>query len=131
MCFYLLSEIANPSKNVWLKVLKGWENPRSSVIDEVLETDFDSENPTLFFHHGYDGDSRLANFWLTSFLAQQEPIRGWNYTIDTLGDVKQMCDVNAYYNEVNIVTYDEELPALLAEACPTEKFLVTIGTESK
>lgn len=131
MCFVLLSEIANPSKNLWVKALKGWENPRSSVVDQVLSTDFNSENPTLFFHHGYDGDSRLANFWLTSFLSQQEPIRGWNYTIDTLGDVKQMCEVNAYYNKVNIVTYDEELPALLFKACPNEEFLVTIETEAK
>lgn len=126
MCFFLLSEIVNPSKNIWVKALKGWENPRSSVIDEVLATDFNTENPTLFFHHSYDGDSRLANFWLTAFLKQQEPIRGWNYTIDTLGDVKQMCDVNSYYNKVNIVTYDEELTALLAKACPNEEFLVTI-----
>lgn len=122
----LLAESENPTKNALLKAYKGWENPRSSVVDKVVNTEFDSTNPTLFFHHGYDGDSKLANFWLTAYLTQQEPIRGWNYTIDTLGDVNQMCEVNSYYSSVNIVTYDMELEQSLSKACPSESFKVTV-----
>jgi hypothetical protein len=129
ICIVLISEHSNPTKNLWVKALKGWENPRSSVVDRVLSTNFDSKNPTLFFHHGYDGDSRLGNFWFTSFLTQQEPIRGWNYTIDTLGEVSQMCDVNSYYGKVNLITYDAELPNLLFNACPEEEFSIQIDSQ--
>jgi hypothetical protein len=127
---YLLSEIASPSKNVWLKVLKGWENPRSAVVDQVLTTDFGSKNPTIFFRHGFDGDSKVGNFWFTAFLTQQEPLRGWNYTIDTNGDVVQMCDVNSYYESVNLITYDFELESALKLACPNETFSVVVEKSS-
>ena len=122
----LLAESENPTKNALLKAFKGWENPRSSVVDKVLNTEFDSTTPTLFFHHGYDGDSKIANFWLTAYLTQQEPIRGWNYTIDTLGEINQMCEVNSYYTSVNIITYDMELEKSLSEACPNESFKITV-----
>lgn len=122
----LLAESENPTKNALLKAFKGWENPRSSVVDKVFNTEFDSTTPTLFFHHGYDGDSKLANFWLTAYLTQQEPIRGWNYTIDTVGEINQMCEVNSYYTSVNIITYDMELEQSLSEACPNESFKITV-----
>jgi hypothetical protein len=80
----------------------------------------------MFFHYGYAGDAMLANFWLNAFIDPAEPLKGWNYTIDTAGDVKQLCDVNAYYPEVNLVTSDSALEGLLNQACPDEKFNIIL-----
>jgi hypothetical protein len=123
---YFLSEAVSPTKGVWITVSQGWENPRSSVVNQMLSTDLDFNVPTLFFHHGYHGDSMLANFWMTAYTNPREPIRGWNYTIDTNGDVQQLCDVNSYYSTVNVVTIDSELQGLLKETCPTEVFTIEL-----
>jgi hypothetical protein len=126
---FFLAEGLNPTKNAWLKMKRGWENPRNSVVNQVLSTEFDRETATLFFHHGYQGDSMLANFWLTAYLKQQEPLKGWNYTIDTEGDEKQLCDVASYYGKVRVITYDPELENQLKLACPEFDFEVTVESQ--
>lgn len=108
------------------KILSGWENPRSSIMDIALRQDLDYKNPTMFFHYGYSGDARLANFWMNSFSDPLDPIRGWNYTIDTSGTVNQICDVNAYYPHVKILTSDLKLEELLAKECPQERFYINL-----
>ena len=127
---FLISEALMPIRNTWVKALKGWENPRSSVVDQVLSSKIDPTVPTMFFHHGYQGDSMLANFWLNAYLDQIEPIRGWNYTIDTNGDVNQLCDVNSYYEKVKVITYDKDLEQDLLEACATEEFEVVLENQT-
>jgi hypothetical protein len=122
MFIFFASEAMVPSNNVWQKIWRGWENPRSSTINSVLEQEIDRKNPTLFFHYGYAGDAMLANFWLTAFSDPVEPLKGWNYTIDTSGDVQQICDVNAYYPAVTVVTSDTALEGLITETCPLEEF---------
>jgi hypothetical protein len=122
MFIFFASEAMVPSNNVWLKIWQGWENPRSLTINAVLEQEIDRQNPTMFFHYGYAGDAMLANFWLTAFSEPVEPLKGWNYTIDTSGDVQQICDVNAYYPTVTIVTSDTALESLISETCPIEEF---------
>ena len=131
LMIFFVSESENTTKNVWIKALRGWENPRSTIANQIMKTDFDNKNPTLFFHHGYHGDSMLGNFWLTAYLDQQEPIKGWNYTIDTNGDVQQLCDVNSYYKTVKVITYDQELVDSLREKCPTEVFDVEVEPTSE
>jgi hypothetical protein len=126
----LFSEALMPIKNGWVKALKGWENPRSSIVDQVLSSNIDPKVPTMFFHHGYQGDSMLANFWLNAYLDQIEPIRGWNYTIDTTGDVKQLCEVNSYYEKVKVITYDKDLEKQLFEACATEEFEFVVENQN-
>jgi len=123
---YFGTESLVSTKNVWLKVFRGWENPRSTVMNTVLSYEIDFKNPTLFFRHGYHGDSMLANFWLNAYADPIDPVRGWNYTIDTLGDVQQMCDVNAYYPKVTLITYDSELGDELLRTCPTEEFQIVL-----
>lgn len=126
---FFLAESLNPTTNAWLKMMRGWENPRNSVVNEVLSTEFDRETATLFFHHGYQGDSMLANFWLTAYLKQQEPLKGWNYTINTEGDVKQLCDVASYYGKVRVITYDSEIKNQLKQTCPEFDFEVTVAPQ--
>jgi len=121
---FIFSELTVNSNRVWQKIWNGWENPRSEAISRAMDQKIDLKNPTLFFHHGYAGDAMLANFWLTAFADPIDPIRGWNYTIDTTGDVNQMCEVNAYYPQVTIVTSDIKLPELLDIACPQEEFQI-------
>lgn len=123
---FFASESMVPSNNVWQKIWRGWENPRSSTLSLVLEQEIDRKNPTMFFHYGYAGDAMLANFWLTAFSDPVEPLKGWNYTIDTAGDVQQICDVNAYYPEVTIVTSDSKLEELLTQTCPNEEFTIKL-----
>jgi hypothetical protein len=119
---FFASEAMVSSNKVWQKIWLGWENPRSSTINTLLEQDIDRKNPTMFFHYGYAGDAMLANFWLTAFSDPVEPLKGWNYTIDTSGDVQQICDVNAYYPALTIVTSDTALERLISETCPLEEF---------
>ncbi len=126
LSFYFVSESLVPTKNVWMKVMRGWENPRSEIMDKVLDFEIDFNNPTLFFHHGYHGDSMLGNFWLNAYANPIDPVRGWNYTIDTLGDVAQVCDVNAYYPKVTLITYDNSLAKQLREECPQEEFTIIL-----
>ncbi len=95
-------------------------------MNEVFLQEIDRENPTMFFHYGYGGDAMLANFWLTAFAVPLDPIRGWNYTIDTTGDVQQICDVNAYYPKVTVVTSDMKLEELIMQTCPNEEFIVIL-----
>jgi hypothetical protein len=114
------------SNKVWQKVWRGWENPRSSTINTLLEQDIDRKNPTMFFHYGYAGDARLANFWLNAFADPVEPLKGWNYTIDPAGDVIQLCAVNEYYPALTVVTSDAELETLVNQACPDEEFNVIL-----
>jgi hypothetical protein len=123
---FLASESIVVQNNVWSKVLSGWENPRSSIVNKMFEQEIDDKNPTLFFHYGYLGDAKIANFWMNAFMIPVEPIKGWNYTIDTNGDVQQLCDVNAYYPSVNVVTSDLRLGELLESTCPSETFQIRI-----
>lgn len=108
------------------KILRGWENPRGSIMNFALSQDLDNQNPTMMFHYGYAGDARLANFWMNAFSSPQDPIRGWNYTIDTSGDPKQLCDVNAYYPKVTVITSDSKLEQDLARICPIEEFVIRL-----
>jgi hypothetical protein len=121
-----ISELSVSSNKVWQKIWSGWENPRSSIINQVLAQDINRKNPTLFFHYGYGGDAMLANFWLTAFSDPVDPIRGWNYTIDTTGDPKQLCGVNAYYPTVTVVTSDSMLENELLKICPDEFFEIKL-----
>jgi hypothetical protein len=123
---FLISEAIVSTNQNWQKIWSGWQNPRSSTINTLLEQNIDRKNPTMFFHYGYAGDAMLANFWLNAFTDPVEPLKGWNYTIDTAGDVKQLCDVNAYYPAVNVVTSDSALESLLSQACPDEEFYVIL-----
>jgi hypothetical protein len=123
---FFLSEAMVSSNKVWQKVWRGWENPRSSTINTLLEQDIDRKNPTMFFHYGYAGDARLANFWLNAFADPVEPLKGWNYTIDPAGDVIQLCAVNEYYPALTVVTSDAELETLINQACPDEEFNVIL-----
>jgi hypothetical protein len=123
---FFASETMVSSNRIWQKIWKGWENPRSITINKVLEQDIDRNNPTLFFHYGYAGDARLANFWLTAFAVPLEPIKGWNYTIDTAGDPIQLCDVNAYYPKVRVVTSDSNLENELNKLCSAEEFIIIL-----
>jgi hypothetical protein len=123
---FTVSELTVTSNKVFQKIWRGWENPRSQTMNKVFEQEVDIKNPTLFFHYGYSGDSKLANFWLTAFTEPADPIKGWNYTIDTSGDVKQICDVNAYYPRVTVVTSDSKLEELLLQTCPNEEFVIKL-----
>jgi len=122
---FLFSEMVVPTKNTWNKIFQGWENPRSTIMNEVFATPISNQNPTLFFHYGYAGDARLANFWLTAFADPIEPIKGWNYTINTDGNPQQLCDVNAYYPTVNVITQDSQLGTQLKAICPSEEFIIS------
>lgn len=108
------------------KIIRGWENPRSSIMDIALKQDLNNENPTMFFHYGYSGDARLANFWITAFSNPRDPVRGWNYTIDTAGPVKPICEVNAYYPKVTIITSDSKLEQDIHDFCPKEEFIIKL-----
>lgn len=121
---YLLSESIVPINQVWQKVESGWQNPRNYIIDSVLDQNIDQKNPTLFFQYGYAGDARLGNFWLTAFADPIEPLKGWNYTIDTTGNPQQLCDVNAYYPSVTVITSSNTLADELNELCPDEPFQI-------
>lgn len=123
-----ISELSVTSNRVWQKIWAGWENPRSQAIDRMFQYEIDIKTPTLFFHHGYGGDAMLVNFWLTAFTDPIEPIKGWNYSIDTTGDVKQMCDVKYYYPKVRLITSDSMLENDLKSACPKEQFTVVLDT---
>lgn len=120
--FYLISEAITPSNQVWERVFRGWQNPKSEVIDLVFLQEIDNRNPSLFFRTGYAGDATLGNFWMTGFSEPREPLKGWNYTIDPNGDASQMCEVNAYYPEITLITSDLNLEGELNEQCPAEKF---------
>lgn len=124
--FFLYSETIVSTNRVIPKILRGWENPRALVMNKVLEQTIDRKNPTMFFHYGYGGDARMANFWLTAFADPVEPLKGWNYTIDPTGDVNQLCEVNAYYPTVKVVTSDLKLEEMLLEVCPNEKFIIEL-----
>jgi hypothetical protein len=63
---------------------------------------------------------------MNAFSNPQDPIRGWNYTIDTAGAVKQICEVNAYYPKVTIVTSDMKLEQDIADYCPKEEFTIKL-----
>lgn len=115
-----------PASKVLPKILRGWENPRASIMDFALNQKLELKNPTMFFHYGYMGDARIANFWMNGFLDPQDPVRGWNYTIDTNGDPKQLCDVNAYYPVVHVITSDIKLEEELNGLCPVEEFEVSL-----
>jgi hypothetical protein len=123
---FTISETVVATNRVWEKIWIGWENPRSLVMNEALKQEIDRENPTMFFHYGYAGDSKLANFWLNAFSNPVDPIKGWNYTIDTTGDPRQLCDVNAYYPTVTVVTSDSMLEQELLQLCPSEIFEVKL-----
>lgn len=123
---FFFSESLVSANRIWQKIWNGWENPRSEMINKMLEMELESENPTLFFHYGYSGDARLVNFWSTAFVSPAEPLRGWNYTIDTSGDPNQLCDVNAYYPTVNVVTSDLTLSSQLQVLCPSEQFKISL-----
>lgn len=123
---FVSSESVVPTNRIWEKISSGWENPRSKIVNEVLTEKLDRKNPTMFFHYGYGGDSRLANFWLNAFADPIDPIKGWNYTIDTTGDPQQLCDVNAYYPTVKVVTSDVKLEEDLMRLCGNEKFVIDL-----
>ena len=123
---YLFSESLIPINKVWQKVNNGWQNPRNSMMNLVLEQNIDRKNPTLFFQYGYAGDARLGNFWLSAFVDPIEPLKGWNYTIDTDGNPQQLCDVNAYYPSVTVITSSTSLGKELKELCPNEPFQIQI-----
>lgn len=123
---FTASESVVSTNNIWQKIWTGWENPRSSVINEALTKPIDRKNPTMFFHYGYEGDAKLANFWLNGFADPIDPIKGWNYTIDTTGDPQQLCDVNAYYPEVTVFTSDSKLEDELAKLCGNEEFNINL-----
>jgi len=124
---YLISELSVNPGNIWPKILNGWDNPRAITIDKVLSTRIEVSNPTLFFHFGYAGESRLANFWLNALTVPQEPIKGWNYTIDPSGDVTPICDLNAYYPKVIIITSDPELESLVKAKCPSTEIRIELN----
>ena len=125
--FSLSEAVLNSSVNKVLpKIIRGWENPRSSTMELALNQELEVLNPTMFFHYGYAGDARLANFWMNAILSPQDPVRGWNYTIDTAGDPKQLCDVNAYYPKVYVVTSDMKLEDELLKICPKEEFIIKL-----
>lgn len=123
---HFVSESIVSTNKVIPKMLRGWENPRALTMNKVFEQEIDRKNPTMFFHYGYGGDARLANFWLTAFSDPVEPLKGWNYTIDPTGDVKQLCEVNAYYPEVTIVTSDLKLEEQLVSNCPDQVFIIRL-----
>jgi hypothetical protein len=123
---YLVSESTVSTNKVIPKMLRGWENPRALTMNKVFEQEIDRKNPTMFFRYGYGGDDRLANFWLTAFSDPIEPLKGWNYTIDPTGDANQLCEVNAYYPEVNVVTSDLMLEEQLNLNCPNEVFNIKL-----
>lgn len=123
---FTASESVVTTNKIWEKIWSGWENPRSSVLNQALTQNIDRRNPTMFFHYGYGGDSKLANFWLNGFADPIDPIKGWNYTIDTTGDPQQLCDLNAYYPEVTVVTSDSKLEAELARLCGNEVFNIEL-----
>jgi hypothetical protein len=125
---FIASESVVATNKIWQKIWSGWENPRSSVMDQALTHEIDRKNPTMFFHYGYGGDSKLANFWLNGFADPIDPIKGWNYTIDTTGDPQQLCDLNAYYPEVTVVTSDSKLEHDLAKLCGNEVFNIELET---
>ncbi len=123
---FVASESVVSTNRIWKKIWTGWENPRSSIMNQMLNEKINRSNPTMFFHFGYGGDSRLANFWLTAFADPVDPIKGWNYTIDTTGDPKQLCDVNAYYPQVKVITSDIKLEQDLIRLCGSEEFIVDL-----
>jgi hypothetical protein len=123
---FLISESVVSTNRIWQKIWSGWENPRSSILNVALQQPIDYKNPTMFFHYGYGGDATLANFWITAFADPVEPIKGWNYTIDTLGSAQQLCEVNAYYPTLNIITQDPNLETELLKMCPNENFNVKV-----
>ena len=129
LTFYLISEAITPIKQTWIKVLQGWENPNSQTMNKVFSTSIDYKTPTLLFRYGYNGESMLGNFWLNAYTVPIEPIRGWNYTIDTLGDEKQLCDVSGYYDTVRVITYDFNLETELEKLCPEGKFLISVESQ--
>ena len=125
--FFVSESIVNSNSNrVWVKIWRGWDNPRAKTMNAVFEQNIDYKNPTMFFHYGYAGESMMANFWLNSFAEPRDPIKGWNYTIDTTGDPKQLCDVNAYYPVVTVVTSDAKLEESLTNVCPEQIFKVKL-----
>lgn len=125
--FFVSESIVNSNSNrVWVKIWRGWDNPRAKTMNAVFKQNIDYKNPTMFFHYGYAGESMMANFWLNSFAEPRDPIKGWNYTIDTTGDPKQLCDVNAYYPVVTVVTSDIKLEDSLATICPEQIFKVKL-----
>lgn len=125
--FFVSESIVNSNSNrVWVKIWRGWDNPRAKTMNAVFEQNIDYKNPTMFFHYGYAGESMMANFWLNSFAEPRDPIKGWNYTIDTTGDPKQLCDVNAYYPIVTVVTSDMKLEESLTNDCPEQIFKVKL-----
>lgn len=126
--FYSESLVNSNSNKVWQKIWRGWDNPRAKTMNAVFNQNIDFKNPTMFFHFGYAGESMMANFWLNAFADPIDPIKGWNYTIDTTGDVKQLCDVNAYYPTVTVVTSDTMLEQSLIESCKNEKFNIELET---
>lgn len=123
---FLISESVVSTNKIWQKIWSGWENPRSSILNVALEQQIDYKNPTMFFHYGYGGDATLANFWMNAFANPVEPIKGWNYTIDTLGNPQQLCDVNAYYPTLNVITQDPNLEIELSKICPNENFNIKV-----
>lgn len=129
LTFYLISETITPIKQTWIKVLQGWENPNSQTMNKIFSTSIDYKTPTLLFRYGYNGESMLGNFWLNAYTVPIEPIRGWNYTIDTLGDEKQLCDVSGYYDAVRVITYDINLETELKKLCPEGKFLISVESQ--
>lgn len=126
LSIFLTSESIVPANNVWQKIVRGWENPRSEIMNIVLSQKLDFKNPTMFFHYGYAGDAMLGNFWMNAYSDPMDPIRGWNYTIDTAGDPKQLCEVNAYYPQVTVLTQDLELQEQLKSLCENEVFIVKV-----
>lgn len=126
LTFYLFSESIVGVNKVHQKILGGWDNPRAVTLDKMFEKEINNKIPTMFFHFGYAGESRMANFWLTAFANPIEPLKGWNYTIDTTGDPMQLCSVNDYYPALTIVTSDYSLEESLAKLCPEEKFIVEL-----
>jgi hypothetical protein len=122
LMIYSLSETLVSTNRIWQKVWSGWQNPRGVTIDKLLEQKLDKYNPTMFFHFGYGGDDQLGNFWLNAFIDPVDPIKGWNYTIDTSGDPSQLCGVNYFYPSMTVITSDMKLEEAVNEICPDEDF---------
>jgi hypothetical protein len=122
LLIFTLSETLVNTNSTWKRIWDGWQNPRGVTIEKLLEQDLDEYNPTMFFHFGYGGDDQLGNFWLNAFINPVEPIKGWNYTIDTTGDPSQLCGVNYFYPSITVITSDMKLEEKVLEICPNEDF---------
>lgn len=123
---FTLSESLVATNRMWQRAILGWQNPSAQMMNKVLSEKIDYKNPTMFFRYGYAGNATLGNFWINSFADPIEPIKGWNYTIDTDGDANQLCELNAYYPTVSIITADPKLGSELSQLCPEETFIIKL-----